>query len=168
MTLTRFTILSLNILFVSLPAGAIDLTGTWTGKFNCSGFDGETFAFPQKGQSLKISQTNDNKISVQWFDGAVLASHFSGFVINHINKPNTKGHAAIADCATNSDITSGFSEIADLNVSINPSKGKGSLTGRSIYTEYTGDPAERPEVTQCKWVFKLADTANPAIPPGCP
>ncbi|MGJ0486376.1 MAG: hypothetical protein ACR65R_17850 [Methylomicrobium sp.] len=162
MTFTRFTILSLIIMFISPSAGAVNLTGTWAGKFTCTGFDGEKFTFVQNNQSLKISQTNGNKVFVQWFDQGVLASNFSGFVTNRISRPDTKGHAAIADCVTKSDITTGFSEIADLNVSTIPSKGKGSLTGASIYTD------KGVEVTQCKWTFKLVDTATPAIPAGCP
>jgi hypothetical protein len=167
----RFTILSFIILLISLPARAIDLTGTWTGKFNCSGFDGKKFTFTQKNQSLRISQTADRKLSVQWLDGADLAASFSGFVIENSNKPDTKGRTAIADCGTKADITTGISEIANLDASVNPRKGTGSLNGTSILTDQTvnpADPADLPAVTQCKWVFKLADTANPNVPPGCP
>jgi hypothetical protein len=164
MRLPRFTLSSLVILLTSLPAAAADLTGTWTGRFNCTGFDGKKFSFAQKSQSLKISQTGDNKLSVQWLDGTELAASFSGFVIDNSSKPDTKGRAAIADCGTQADITTGISEIANLDASVNRSKGRGTLKGTSIYTDRT----QVPEVTQCKWTFKLTDTANPNIPSGCP
>jgi hypothetical protein len=171
MRLPRFTILSAIILFVSAPVEAIDLTGTWTGRFNCSGFDGQKFTFTQRSQSLRISQTADRKLSVQWLDGADLAASFSGFVIENSNRPDTKGRAAIADCGTKADITTGISEIANLDASVNPRKGTGSLNGTSILTDQTdnpADPADLPAIIQCKWIFKLADTTNPNVPPGCP
>lgn len=175
MAFTRFTILSLIIMLNSPSAGAINLTGTWNGKFTCTGFDGVNFSFvqPDRGQPtqiLKISQPQGgNRLTVQWFDGDTLASTFTGFVIDSINRPDTRGHAAIADCGTKADITSGISEIADLNASLNPSKGRGSLTGKSIFTD-PDNPNNRPEVTHCRWTFKLVNPAepDPAVPAGCP
>ncbi|MBL1262225.1 hypothetical protein [Candidatus Methylomicrobium oryzae] len=173
----RFTVLPILLLSFSFSAGAVNLTGTWTGKFRCSGFDGANFSFvqpnrDQPSQSLKISQPqNGNRLSAQWFDGEALASTFTGFVIDSITKPATRGHAAIADCGTKADITSGVSEIADLNATVNPNRGTGSLTGVSIYTDQTNDPnapEDRPEVTRCQWIFRLADTADPGIPANCP
>lgn len=175
MTTVRFAILSLIIMFVSPSAGAVNLTGTWTGKFACTGFDGANFSFvqPSRGQqaqSLKISQPQGgNSLSVQWFDGPVCASIFTGFVIDNRNNPETKGHAAIGRAGTKADITSGVSEIVDLNATMNPSKGRGSLTGKSIYADPDPiDPNLGPEVTQCKWTFKLVDTTDPGILASCP
>jgi hypothetical protein len=171
MKLPRFTILSFIILTVSLPAGAIDLTGTWTGKFSCTGFDGRKFSFTQRNQNLRISQASDRKLWVEWFDEGALAAKFSGFVLENSRKPETKGRAALADCGTQADITSGISELANLDVSVNSRKTTGSLKGTSIYTDQIDDPDtpdDNPEITQCKWSFKLTDTANPNVSPGCP
>jgi hypothetical protein len=167
----RFTVLPLLLLVFSFSAEAVNLTGTWTGRFSCSGFDGVNFAFAQRGQSLKISQPQGgSRLSVQWFDGEDLAATFTGFVIDSLSTPATRGHAAIADCATKADITSGVSELVDLNATVNPNRGTGSLTGQSIYTDQTDDPADpddRPEVTRCRWIFRLANTADPG-PASCP
>jgi hypothetical protein len=171
MNLLRFMVLPLLLLSFSFSAEALNLTGTWTGKFTCSGFDGVNFSFTQKNQGLKIRQPpGGNLLSVQWLDGEELAATFTGYVIDSITKPTTRGHAALADCATKADITTGVSEIADLNVTLNPNRGTGSLNGTSIYTDQTDDPEnpnDRPEVTRCRWIFKLADPADPNIPAGC-
>ncbi|EIC30890.1 MULTISPECIES: hypothetical protein [Methylomicrobium] len=173
----RFMVLPILLLSFSFSAGAVNLTGTWTGRFRCSGFDGINFSFVQPNrsqppQSLRISQPPDgSRLSVQWLDGEELAATFTGFTIDSITRPTTRGHAAIADCATKADITSGVSEITDLNAVVNPNRGTGSLTGLSIYTDQTDDPNnpnDRPEVTRCRWIFRLADTADPGIPASCP
>jgi hypothetical protein len=175
---TRFTVLCFSILLIaSLPAEAVNLTGTWTGRFRCSGFDGLNFSFVQPNrnqpvQSLRISQpAGGNHLSVQWFDGNALAATFTGFVIDSINRPTTRAHAALADCVTKADITSGVSEIADLNATVNPNRGTGSLTGLSIYTDQTVDPnnpEDRPEVARCRWTFRRTDAGDPNVPPACP
>ncbi|MEC4748230.1 hypothetical protein [Methylomicrobium sp. Wu6] len=158
----RFTSLSLALLLISAPAGALDLTGTWAGKFNCSSFGGATFPFVEKNQSLKISQTG-NELSVRWLDvNNVIAANFTGFVINDNKKRDTNGQAAIANCTTGPDLTSTIAEIANLKVVINRSKAKGSLTGNSIYS------SKGQAVGQCKWTFKLVNTDDPLIPSTCP
>lgn len=165
---THFTSLSLALLFVSAPAAALDLTGTWVGKLNCSAFDFEQYTYIQRDQILEISQTGNN-LSVRFDEGADIST-YTGFVVENFNKPNTKGRAAIADCATSPDLTSGFSEIANLKVGINLRTGKGLLSGTSIYTvEFDSDEPETGlEVGQCKWVFKLVSTNDPEVGPGCP
>lgn len=49
--ITAFTLSSLVILLVPLPAAAVDLTGIWTGRFNCTGFDGKKFLSRRKARA---------------------------------------------------------------------------------------------------------------------
>ena len=160
MKFTRFSLLSLVFPFISAPVGALDLTGTWTGKFNCSNFDGFKFNTVDKQQILKISQFG-KKISVEW----VGVANFTGFVVDDLKKPDSKGQAAIADCLTTSDLTAGFAEMAKLNASgVNRSKGKGSLKGTSIYSL----PVPPETVGQCNWTFKLSSPVDPGVGASCP
>ena len=150
-------ILLLAAAFVAVPAGAIDLTGTWVGTFNCSEFDGEKNKFSQKGEVLLITQVG-NVLNIDW-DGSPIA----GIAINDVKKPDEKGAAALVDCETTTDLAiPGYAELANLTAKVNRPKGKGSLKGTSVYTQ-DGD-----STGQCKWNFKLMNTADPAVPATCP
>ena len=142
--------------FAAVPASAIDLTGTWEGSFNCSEFDGEKHKFSQKGEVLLITQVGD-MLNIAW-DGDPLA----GIAINDANKPDQKGAAALIDCDTTTDPTTGFAELAYLLAKIDRLKGKGSLKGTSVLT------GSGVYVGMCKWKFKLVNPANPVVPPACP
>jgi len=169
MTLTRLAPLTLAISFVSAPAGALDLTGTWSGKFNCSNFDGLKYnTVSDKKQTLYISQDGEN-VSVQWVDqaNAVTVTYFTGSVIAHESKPFSKGQVALADCSTGPDLNAYFSEIAKLSASVNRQKGTGTLTGTSIYSIPESQEALK-TVGQCKWNFKLVDPRDPGVAAGCP
>lgn len=159
MKLTRFASLSLVIMFISAPAGALDLTGTWVGKFNCSNFDGFKFKTVDRQQVLKISQFGQ-KVFVAWD----LVANFTGFVVDDLRKPNSRGQVALADCLTTSDLTANFAEMAKLNASVNRNRSKGTLTGTSIYS--LPEPPET--VGLCKWHFTLTNTADPGVGPACP
>ena len=144
--------------FAAVPAGAIDLTGTWVGTFNCSEFDGEKHKFSQKGEVLLITQVGD-MLNIDW-DGDPLA----GIAIDDVSKPDQKGAAALVDCDTTNDPTAGYAELANLIAKMNRLKGKGSLKGTSVYTGtfpffFVG---------QCKWNFKLTNTADPLVAATCP
>ncbi len=166
-----FTSLSLALLLASAPAAALNLTGTWAGKFNCSGFDGEKFFFVQKGQSLEISQTVDDKVSVLWLDKGKPSASYSGFVLGDLRNAkvfDAKGRMAIAACGTKQDLTTGFSEIVNLTANLNRAIGKGTLVGASLYTDTF--PISQTEtghaVVQCQWIYHLVDTADPHVGTG--
>ena len=148
-------ILLLAAAFVAVPAGAIDLTGTWEGTFNCSQFDGVKDKFSQKGEILLITQVG-NVLNIDWG-----GSPIAGIKIDDVNKPAEKGAAAIIDCDTTTDLTTGYAELANLTAKVNRAKGKGSLKGTSVYTQ-DGD-----STGQCKWSFKLVNLADPGAT-GCP
>ena len=152
----RFLSLIAAAAFAAVPAGAIDLTGTWVGTFNCSEFDGEKHKFSQKGEVLLITQVG-TMLNIDWGGDPI-----AGIAIDDLNKPNEKGAAALVDCDTTTDPTTGYSELANLTAKMNRPKGKGSLKGTSTYTQ-DGDVTG-----QCKWNFKLMSTADPLVPATCP
>jgi len=144
--------------FAAVPAGAIDLTGTWEGSFSCSEVDsGVKFKFTLKGEVLFITQVG-SALNVQNLGFADIA----GVAIDDASKPNEKGAVAMIDCDTATDPTTGYGELANLRAKVNRAKGKGSLKGTSVYTS-SGDT-----VGQCKWNFKLTDTADPGVAATCP
>jgi len=161
MKLIRLAPLTLAITFVSAPADALNLTGTWSGKFKCSNYDGLKFSTLDKNQTLKISQVGQN-VSAEW----VGVAKFTGFVIDDLKKPDSKGQAALADCSTNFDLSGGFAEMAKLSASVNPNKGKGSLSGTSVYSVPESQDVLK-TVGQCKWSFKLIDPQDPGVAAGC-
>jgi hypothetical protein len=146
------------------PAAALDLTGTWEGKFTCSAWDeGALFRFPQPGQILRISQTG-SEVRVEWGDPNVLTPvliPISGVAIPDAKSPDTKGEVALADCETSADLVTHYGELARYTVRVNREKGKGSLKGLTIYARPTS------EVGSCKASFKLVDPADPGVG-GCP
>lgn len=148
-------ILLLAAAFVAVPAGAIDLTGTWQGNFNCTEFDGVKFKFSEKGQVLLITQVG-SALNVAWGTNPL-----AGIAIADAKKPDEKGAAAIVDCDTTTDLTAGYAELANLQAKVNRPKSKGSLKGTSVYTGSGG------YVGQCKWSFKLINLSDPGVA-GCP
>ena len=105
---------------------------------------------------LLITQVGD-VLNIDW-DGSFIA----GIAINDVKKPDEKGAAALVDCRTTTDPTTGYSELANLTAKVNRPKGKGSLKGTSVFT-VDGDA-----VGTCKWNFKLMNLADPAVPATCP
>jgi len=163
MKLIRFAPLTLAITFVSAPADALDLTGTWSGKFNCSNFDGLKFNSVDKNQTLKITQPQPGQnVYVEW----VGVAKFTGVVIDNQKNPDSKGQVAMADCSTSPELNAFYAEIAKLSASVNRSKSKGSLSGTSIYSIPESQNAPQ-TVGQCKWNFKLVDPQDPGVGAGC-
>jgi hypothetical protein len=153
----RFTTLLVTTLLLAVPAGAIDLTGTWEGTFKCTEVDsGVKQKLTDRNELLAITQVG-NVLSVDWVGVAPLA----GFVIDDVKKPTEKGAAAIIDCETTTDLTTGYAELANLQANVKSAKGTGKIKGTSTYTR-DGDTTG-----QCKWSFKRIDTADP-VAAGCP
>jgi hypothetical protein len=153
----RLALLVPLLALAAQPAVALDLTGTWEGKFKCSVFDGATEKFTQPGEILRITQQGDD-LNVEWAGVADL----TGLAIADVKSPDTKGAAALADCETSADLENGpYSEIAVLSAKINRAKAKGSLKGTSIWSP------DADAVGDCKWKFKLVDASDPGAL-GCP
>lgn len=158
---TSASALSIVLVILSAPAVALDLTGTWSGKVACTGFDGAKFAFQMGNQTLKISQTG-NRLSMRWLDEGNPFNDYVGYVIEDKKQPAAKGGAAVTACTNSTNLMSGFSEIANLNVK--RVQNKGTLAGMSIYASNLYGL----EVNQCKWTFTLIDPSNPNVPANCP
>lgn len=141
---------------LAAPAAALDLTGTWVGKFTCSVFDGVSERFPEPAQTLQISQANGD-VRVLW----VGVSTLTGVAIADAGAPETKGEVALADCATARDLFTSYAELVRLGAKVDRERGKGSLKGLSIYAP-SGLVAG-----SCKWSFELEDPADPLVQ-GCP
>jgi hypothetical protein len=129
------------------PAGALDLTGTWLGKYSCTEYDGTLSKFAVKDDEMRITQTGD----VFAVDSQ---NQFSGVSLPDAKKPETKGEAKLANCTTDNVMSNGGDELARLSAKVDREKGKGKLRGSSIYTFPGG-------VGTCKWSYKLTDPANP-------
>jgi len=139
-----------GLAFVGLagsPAGALDLTSTWLGKYTCTEYNGTLSKFTVKDDEMRITQTGD----VFAVDSE---NQFSGVSLPDDKKPDTKGEAKLANCDTDNVVSNGGDEIARLSAKVDREKGKGKLKGSSIYTFPGG-------VGTCKWSYKLTDPANP-------
>lgn len=129
------------------PAAALDLTGTWLGKYACTEYQGETTKFTVTDDEMRITQTGDTfAVDSQ--------NAFSGVSIPDLRRPDTRGEAKLANCLTDNLVSTGGDEIARLKASIDREKGKGKLTGVSIYTFEGGWGT-------CKWSYKLTSPENP-------
>jgi hypothetical protein len=155
----RFIPLLAAALLVAIPAGAVDLTGTWIGSFSCTRFvDGIKEKFTTKNEVLLISQSG-SQLNVEWVGFA----DQEGIAINDARNPDEKGAVALIDCETTTDLSDpmSYAELANLQVKVSRAKGKGTIKGLSVHSE-DGDITG-----QCKWNFKLMDLADPDAA-GCP
>lgn len=132
---------------VALPAAGLDLTGTWTGKYTCTEYDGALTRFTVRDDVMAISQ---NGFAFQ----VDSQNQFSGVAIPDAKRPDTKGEAKLANCNTDHLVANGGDELARVKVKLDRAKGKGKLKGVSVYTA----PGI---VGSCRWSYKLTDPANP-------
>ena len=155
--MSRWLPLAIGCALAAGPAAALDLTGTWVGKFTCSEFDGAAQRFAETGEALRITQTG-NDVNVEWVGvSAAGVATFTGTAIPDAKAPDTKGEAALLDCGSSADVLANYSEIVRLAAKVNREKGKGSLKGLTIYSP-VGLVAG-----SCKASFKLVDPADPGV-----
>lgn len=156
--LTR--LVPLLVLVTAGQAFAFDLTGTWAGKWSCTGFDGAKFTSGNKESTLLVAQVG-NVFSAD-IDGGEF--RYNGGAIPDAAKPLEKGEAVMNSCGTDPiPLTGEETEIARLKVkvSIKPGQVKGSLKGVSIFEDNLGG------VGTCKYSYKRITTTNPGSI-GCP
>jgi hypothetical protein len=139
----------------ALAAGAqaIDLTGTWVGKWTCQGFDGAKFKSSNKQSTLLITQ-NGNALAAS-IDGDFT---YNGGVIPDLRNPDGKGEAALVGCANDViPFAGGESEIVRAKVKTSAS-GAGSFKGLAVLE------SDFPDVLTCKYSYRRTSTENPNVP----
>ena len=98
----RFVLLTI-VLSLSIPAAALDLTGTWEGKMTCT-----ALAFGAKDKftfagTLMITQVGDT-LAVGTAAGG--DASYEGIAVADLTKPE-KGEAGLAHCGTDDDLSGG-------------------------------------------------------------
>jgi hypothetical protein len=151
----RAAVLVVLALALPLPSLAIDLTGTWEGKYTCKGFEGEKFSFTVVG-TLEITQTGaDLALRVAGVD------EYNGVAIDDARKPETAGTAYFVHCGT-SDVPGtglgGFDETGFAKLKANASGG-GSFkaTTNAFFSEAPIGAGN------CKFSFKRTSTDDPGV-----
>jgi hypothetical protein len=135
---------------------ALDLTGTWSGSYECKakiGFFGGPDTFGFNPSTLKITQGVGNVPLALDIDDAY---QFNGAPLESPNSPD-KGEAAVVRCGT-TDIDGG--EVGRIPVTTKPTKGSGTFSGTSIFYSDGG-------LYTCKWKYKRKSTMDPGVP-HCP
>ena len=142
-----------------LSAQAIDLTGTWEGKYTCKGSDGSNFSYSVPGP-LEISQ-NGAEIRAQFpFDKG--ADVYAGVSIDDDRKPLDKGVAYFVHCGMSDVPGSGVNDFDETAFARATTKSNGGGKLKATTTFFIGSPP--PEVSSCKWSYKRVDTVDPLVP----
>ena len=81
----RLLVLLAVIVLLAVPAGAIDLTGTWEGNFKCDEFNGFKKKVKQENEILQITQTL-TVLNILWTTASVGPSPMQGIAINDNKK----------------------------------------------------------------------------------
>jgi hypothetical protein len=149
---------SLLLCAASAPAlFAFDLTGNWTGKWSCRGFDGAKYTESNKTSTMAVTQLG-NTINVNIDDGDFF---YNGGAIPDNGKPNEKGEAVLVQCGTdNLPVADPEGEVVRATVKTKLGSPKAGFKAVSIF-ENTGD------VGTCKYSYKRQDTVDLSVPP-CP
>jgi hypothetical protein len=155
MRTTRTFVLASVLAVLPTAAQAYDLTGTWTGKWTCKGFDGEKFTTENKTAVMRISQPGGgNAIYVDLDNGGF---RYNGEAIPDTAKPE-KGDAVFIACPTDNDPLSGIeSEMVRATVKTKAGTFKASFKALSIFEdEFVG-------VGTCKYSLKRTSTTDPGV-----
>jgi len=147
------------IVSAAAPAAhAFDLTGHWTGKWTCKGFDGTKFKGINKESTMAITQSGTT-IAAD-IDGGLFS--FNGLAVFDATKPNEKGEAVLVQCGTDNLPQSGDQgEIMRATVKTKLDSAKASFKSLSIFED------NAPEVGTCKYSYKRQDPNDPGVA-ACP
>jgi hypothetical protein len=147
------------ILSAGAPAvHAFDLTGNWTGKWSCKGFDGVKFKSGNKNSTMAITQTGTT-IAANIDAGDFL---FNGIAIFDTSKPAVKGEAVLIQCGTDNLPGAGADgEIARATAKTKIDSAKATFKALSIFEDAF------PEGGTCKYSYKRQDPNDPNVA-ACP
>jgi hypothetical protein len=146
-------------------AGALELTGTWTGTTKCTSFyQGAKVVF---GDAPTVQITQDGRtIGVRADFGQGNISFYAGRTHPAVKKPDEKGEIALVACGTDDVLGNDpdFDELGRFTAVTKLAKIKATLKGVSFFS----DPGVAlPEAGTCKWKLTRTDTVNMHIPTSC-
>jgi hypothetical protein len=162
-TVRRFVAaLSLGVLASAGVAGSearaqsFDLTGTWTGKWICQGFDGAKFKLSNRESTLLVTQTG-NAIAAR-IDGELA---YNGGAILDADAPTQRGEVALVRCGTD------VQPLAGPESEILRAKARTSEEGAGRLRGIGARESAFPDVLTCNYSYRRTDAANPNVQ-GCP
>lgn len=139
---------------IGIPAGAIDLTGTWTGKESC--VYGGTTSNRVRNTAVSLDITQSGADINAHFSGAYLSLFYNGYVHEDADKPEY-GRLGLIYC--NNTKTS--SVTGEMKVRVK-ADGSGKLKGTVVR-------AVSDAVANCKYSLTRVSTVDPAVSGlGCP
>mgnify|MGYP001500426521 CR=1 FL=1 len=155
----RFTVAGFTLLIaasIAPAAHAFDLTGHWTGKWNCKGFNGTKFTDSETLSGLAITQAGDTiAATIDYGD-----FFYNGTPVTDAAKPE-QGEAVLLACPTANTLRWGDAEIIRAAVKTKNGTFKATLKGTSVFAD------NMPQVGTCKYSYKRINTSDPAVA-GCP
>ena len=138
-------------LATATSASAIDLTGTWSGKYTCTQFDGSSSKVTSPPDSVLLIVQTGGTLSAIIDDGS--GGTYRGATIDATAKPDEQGEAVFNACGTDAvPFSGGTSELVRLKVKVDPDKGTGTLSGVSYFETPTF-------MLTCKLKYKRTSTA---------
>jgi hypothetical protein len=143
------------------PAHAFDLTGHWTGKWSCKGFDSTKFTSGNKGSTMDVTQVAGTfAIAI---DAATDNFTYNAVAIPDLNKPNEKGEVALLGCHVGTTLPAPPLDGELVRASVKTkANGKATFTGTSVFAD------NFPEVGTCKYSYKrVPGSADPGLA-ACP
>lgn len=145
-------------------AEAFDLTGNWTGRWTCQGFDGARFVDANLTSTMAITQTGDT-LYVSIDNGGF---RYNGAAVSDTVRPAQKGEVALVACGTDVFPMAGSeAEMMRAKIALKPTGAVGVFKGASIFEGPATATPTPPYVGSCKYVYKRIDQVNPNITP-CP
>ncbi len=142
------------------PAHAFDLTGHWTGKWSCKGFDGTKFTSGNKVSTMDVTQVVGTFAVA--IDVATDNFTYNAVAIPDMIKPNEKGEVVLVGCHTGTTLPAAPFDAELVRASVKTKlDGKGTFTGTSFFAD------SAPEVGTCKYSYKRVSTIDPVVA-ACP
>jgi hypothetical protein len=138
-------------LAAATSAHAVDLTGTWNGKYTCTQFDGSSSKVTSPPDSVLLIDQTGATLSAIIDAGS--GGTYRGATIDATAKPDAQGEAVFNACQTDAvPFSGGTGELVRLKVKVDPEKGTGTLSGVSYFETQT-------YLLTCKLKYKRVSTA---------
>jgi hypothetical protein len=144
------------LIFTAASAGAVDLTGTWTGKQSCDIYDGARSKVSFGEGIMQITQTGNQAVMKLSFGNALVT--YLGRIFPDDRSPESRAEVTFALCGTSEQVTDDQTYYGELlRIRVTGTK----FTGNSIFKDFT------PQMGSCKWSYKKIDIVDPQLT-GCP